>query len=559
MTIPRLVPSLASMRTFPPGGTGKFGSGQPDGNCEEPDEEPAVVSVLDSSVLDAPPDGATGVVVEGDGWLVGGSVWAQAATASTTVPASTAVRNGGIISALQSEVGCRPTVDAHIPANVPDPGSGVASAPPYHARVRPQVRPTAPETVLDHVAAVGDVVVPIANGEPVALLDVLEAHPERFEQVRIHQMHALHDRPYLHGKLRPALNHVSYFLSPVTRPAYHEGGLDFVPANFSEVPAVMRHHAEVGTVLAAASPIDRHGYFSLGTSADYTASFIGRVPFFLEVNAQMPRTWGRNQVHVSQVAGYTEVDRPLVGIEPPPSSDVDRTIAAFVAERIRNGSTLQVGIGGIPNAILAMLTDHEHLGVHTELLSDGVVDLIENGAVTGVEKTVNRGKVVGTFVLGTRRVYDFVNDNAAVELWPVERVNDPREIGRERRFVSINATLEVDLFGQCASETLGGRYWSGSGGQADFARGAMYSPEGQGFVVLPSTARGGTISRVVSQLGPGQVVTTLKNTVDHVVTEYGVASLRGRSLRERAKALIAIAHPDHRDRLRHEASSLGFG
>jgi acyl-CoA hydrolase len=424
--------------------------------------------------------------------------------------------------------------------------------------MRTAVPPDAPEAVLDHVGRTGDLIVPIANGEPVALLDVLEANVDRLDHVRIHQMHAVHDRPYLHGKLKPHLAHISYFLSPVTRPAYQAGGLDFRPANFSEVPAVMRDHAEVAAVLAAAAPMDRHGYFSLGTSADYTASFIGRVPFFLEVNQQMPRTWGRNQVHVSQIAGWTEVDRPLVEAVPPPSTDVDARIAGFVAERIGNGSTLQIGIGGIPNAILAMLRDHEHLGVHTELLSDGIVDLVESGAVTGVHKTVNRGKIVATFVLGTRRVYDFVHDNAAVELWPVERVNDPREIGREPRFVSVNATLEVDLFGQCASETLNGRYWSGSGGQADFARGAMYSPEGQGFVVLPSTARNGTVSRIVSQLGPGQVVTTLKNTVDHVVTEYGVAKLRGRSLRERAAALIAVAHPDHRDRLRHDAEQLGF-
>jgi acyl-CoA hydrolase len=261
---------------------------------------------------------------------------------------------------------------------------------------------------------------------------------------------------------------------------------------------------------------------------------------------------------VSQIAGWSETDRPLVEVPPPPPDAVDEQIADHVAERVANHSTIQVGIGSIPNAILARLHDHQHLGVHTELLSDGVVDLVEAGVVTGVSKTVNRGKVVTTFVLGTRRAYDFVHDNASVELWPVERVNDPREIGREQRFVSINATLEVDLFGQCASETLGGRYWSGSGGQADFARGAMYSPEGQGFVVLPSTAKGCTVSRIVAQLGAGQVVTTVKNTVDHVVTEYGVAQLRGRSLRERAAALIGIAHPDHRDRLRHDARTIGM-
>jgi acyl-CoA hydrolase len=418
--------------------------------------------------------------------------------------------------------------------------------------------PGSADTVLDHVGPNDDVIVPIANGEPVALIDELEAGVDRLEHVRVHQMHALHDRPYLHGKLKPQLAHISYFLSPVTRQAHALGGLDFRPANFSEVPAILREQANPGIVLAAAAPMDRHGYFSLGVACDYTASFIGQLPFFLEVNHQMPRTWGRNQVHISQIVGWTEVDRPLVESAPPPSTDTDARIATFVAERITNGSTLQIGIGGIPNAILALLIDHEHLGVHTELLSDGIVDLVEAGVVTGTRKTINRTKVVATFVHGTRRVYDFVQDNAAVELWPVERVNDPREIGREHRFVSVNATLEVDLFGQCASETLNGRYWSGSGGQADFARGAMYSPEGQGFVVLPSTARDGTVSRIVPQLGPGQVVTTLKNTVDHVVTEYGVAKLRGRSLRERAKALIAIAHPDHRDRLRHEADAFGF-
>ncbi|OWY62859.1 hypothetical protein B7486_56170 [cyanobacterium TDX16] len=272
----------------------------------------------------------------------------------------------------------------------------------------------------------------------------------------------------------------------------------------------------------------------------------------------MPRTQGRNQLHATQVVGVCERDAPLVEVHPPAVTDLDRATAAHVAERIRDGSTVQAGIGAIPNAILSMLVDHEHLGLHTELLSDGAVDLVEAGALTGIAKSTNPGKLVATFVLGTRRTYDFVHENAAVELWPVEVVNDPRTIGLERRFVSINATLEVDLLGQCASETIGGRYWSGSGGQADFARGARYSPEGQGFIVLRSTAKGGTISRIVSQLGPGQVVTTMKNTVDMVVTEHGVAELRGRSVAKRAEALIAIAHPDHRDRLRHDAKAMGL-
>ncbi len=424
--------------------------------------------------------------------------------------------------------------------------------------MRHAVTPSPAEAVLDHIEPGADVIVPIANGEPVRLLDALEANNAALDRVRIHQMHVLHDRVYLHGMLRPHLSHVSYFLSHVTREPFRHEQLDLAPANFSEVPRMLRQHTRCSLVLAAAAPMDRHGYFSLGTSADYTASFIGKVPFFLEVNPAMPRTHGRNQVHASQVVGVVEAQYPLVEATPPAVTETDCTIAGFVAERILDGSTIQAGIGAIPNAILASLVDHEHLGLHTELVSDGVIGLVESGALTGAHKTLNPGKMVTTFVLGTNRTYDFVNDNTAVELWPVDYVNDPRVIGQEQRFVSINATLEVDLLGQCASETVAGRYWSGSGGQADFARGAMYSPEGQGFVALHSTAKGGTISRIVSQLGPGQVVTTQKNTVDKVVTEWGVAELRGRSIHERARSLIRIAHPDHRDRLAREAKELGF-
>lgn len=410
--------------------------------------------------------------------------------------------------------------------------------------------------VLDHVEGGADVVVPIANGEPVAVLDALEQHHADLDGVRVHQMHVLHDRPYLHGGLRPHLTHVSYFLSHVTRPAYWAGGLELVPAHFSEVPTLLRR-VGCDLVVAAAAPVDADGCYSLGTSADYVASLVGEVPFFLEVNPRMPRTRGRNQVHVSQVVGTTEREAPLVEVPAPPVTDLDRRIAALVADRIEHGSTMQAGIGAIPGAILSLLRDHQDLGLHTELLSDGVVDLVEAGALTGARKTHGRGKHVATFVLGSQRAYEFVDENDAVELAPVDHVNDPRVIGREPRFVSINATVEVDLLGQCASESIAGRPWSGSGGQADFARGAMYSEGGQGFVVLRSTTKDGT-SRIVPRLASGQVVTTLRNTVDHVVTEHGVAELRGRSVAQRAKALISVAHPDHRDLLRHEARSHGL-
>jgi acyl-CoA hydrolase len=298
----------------------------------------------------------------------------------------------------------------------------------------------------------------------------------------------------------------------------------------------------------------------LGTNCDYTAPFIGLVPFFLEVNAQMPRTFGRNQLHVSQVVGWTEVDRPLVEVTRPQPNDADRTIAGLVAELVPDGATIQVGIGSIANALLAALHGHRDLGVHTELLSDALIDLVDRGVVTGSRKTLEPGKVVSTFALGTQRLYDFLHENPIVEMLPVDYVNDPRVIAEEDCFVSINATTEVDLVGQCASETVAGRYWSSSGGQADFARGAMYSKHGRAFVVLRSTAHtaDGEVSRIGAALTPGSMVTTLKNTVDHIVTEFGVAQMRGKAISERATALIAIAHPDFRDQLLKEACSLGY-
>ncbi len=415
-----------------------------------------------------------------------------------------------------------------------------------------------PDDVLRHVHDGDDLIVPLANGEPVSVLDAIEAEAERFDGVRVHQMHALHDRPYLHGKHRDHLLHVSYFLSPVTRPAFHERGCELVPNNFSEVPRLLRLTTKCSLVLAAAAPMDRHGYFSLGTNCDYVAPFIGTVPFFLEVNSRMPRTFGRNQVHVSQVAGWAEVERPLVEVPPSVPSALDRRIAAYVAERIPDSATIQAGIGSIPSALLEGLRDHHDLGVHTELLSDPLIQLVEDGVVTGTRKRLAPGKVVTTFALGTQRLYGFLHENPAVEFLPVDEVNDPRVIASEDRFVSINATTEVDLVGQCASETVTGRYWSSSGGQADFARGAMYSREGKAFVVLPSTAAGGEVSRIRATLTPGSMVTTSKNTVDHIVTEHGVAEMRGRSLSQRARALIRVAHPRFRDELAAEARRLGY-
>lgn len=402
-----------------------------------------------------------------------------------------------------------------------------------------------------------EIAVPIANGEPVRLLDELEARAETLHGVKIHQMHALRDRPYLHGAFRGHLEHVSWFLSHITRPAFHEGGCEFIPANFSEVPALLMAKGPA-VVLAAASPPDRHGYFTLGVCADYTAAMIGRVPFILEVNEAMPRTHGANRLHRSDVAAWTRADTDLVEVADPVITDTDRAIAGHVVDRIPDRATIQLGIGSIPTAVASFLSGHRDLGVHTELLSTPIVDLVESGVVTGVAKTHNRGRIVTTFALGTRRLYDFCDGNDLVRFLPVDEVADPRLIGREKCFMSVNSTLEVDLFGQCASESIGSRYWSGSGGQADFARGAQYSQGGEGFVVLRSTTSDPAISKIVPSLRNGAIVTTLKNTVDNVVTEHGVAELRGRTLSERARALIAVAAPQHRDQLAREAACMNL-
>jgi len=415
----------------------------------------------------------------------------------------------------------------------------------------------APEAVLDHIELGADLVIGVGNAEPVTVLDAIEAGSERLDGVRVHQMLPLRDRRYIDGEV-PNLRHVSWFLSPHDKDAFHGSGCDLIPNSFSDVPGLMRHLSGPKLVLASVSAPDRHGYFSLGCHAEYVAAMIGEVPFFVEVNRQMPRTFGENQLHVSEVVGWCEADYPLVELPEHETRDADRRIAELVAERIPDGATLQVGIGAIPDHVLGLLADHRHLGVHTELLSDGFADLVEGGAVTGTRKRTHRNKIITTSALGTRRIYDFVSDNPGVEFWPVDYTNDPRNIAREDHFTAINATIEVDFLGQCASESLGSEYWSSSGGQPDFARGAVLAEHGQAFIVLHSTARDDSVSRIVPQLHPGAAVTTFKNIVDRVVTEYGVAELRGSSIRERAERLIAIAHPKFRDELERSGRELGY-
>ncbi|MCG7334817.1 propionyl-CoA--succinate CoA transferase [Sporosarcina sp. ACRSM] len=414
------------------------------------------------------------------------------------------------------------------------------------------------DAIIDLIEEEADIILPIANGEPHKLLDILEENHTRLRNVKIHQLLALRERGYMLGETNGHLSHVSYFLSGATRRAYQKGTIELVPNVFHEVPRILQKTTNMSLIMATASPMDAHGYFSLGTQADYIAEFIGHVPFVLEVNDQMPRTYGQNQIHISQIAGYIENNVPLTEIEQPKIGEKDIKIAKRIIEEINDGDTLQIGIGAVPNAVMGMLKDHRHLGIHTEMLTDGVVDLVASSAVDGTRKFTNKGKIVTTFAFGTQRLYDFLHENPSVEFLPVSVVNDPREIAKEEQLVSINATTEVDLYGQCASETIGGCYYSSTGGQADFARGVRFAKHGRGFICLYSTAKNDTISRIQLQLTPGSVVTTSKNDVDHIVTEYGIAHLYGKSLSERAKALIAIAHPAFREELLFDAKKNGL-
>ena len=421
---------------------------------------------------------------------------------------------------------------------------------------RPAARATA---VLEHIRPGTDIVVSGANGEPVTVLDAIEAVGDRLERIRVHQALPLHDRPYHAGVFGDRLRHVSYFLTPKLREHFERGTVDLMPNDLSAIPALLRIATHDPLLLVSASPPDRQGYVSLGTNANYTAALMGEARVFVEVNARMPRTSGRNQLHLGRALGWVEADYPLASPAPVPITETDRTIARFVAERIPNGATLQIGIGAVPDAVAGLLEVHRDLGIHTELFADGLRHLVECGAATGALKRDGRFTAVTTDSLGSGDLYAFLDENRHVEFWPVDQTNDVAAVAAQPTFCAVNATMQVDLLGQCASESLGGgHYISSTGGQADFMRGAVYSDGGQTFIVTHATALGGKVSRIQPTLTPGAVVTTHKNLVDKVVTEHGVAELRGHTVRERAAALIAIAAPEFRDDLRSAARRLGY-
>lgn len=405
----------------------------------------------------------------------------------------------------------------------------------------------------------GDViVVPTGAGEPPALLQALSERRRDFRGVCIAQILPQAPYGYFDPETIEHVRHLGYFLGGASRAGAQQGWIDTLANNFSELPQLIRRGlTPADIVFSVASPMDEHGYFALSLGTDYTMAAIERAKaVVLEVNPNVPFAFGNCHVHISQVAALVENEAPLREVGLPTIGPVQEAIGRYVAEMVEDGSTLQVGYGAIPDAVVMQLRHKRDLGVHTEMMGDGLLSLIKCGAVTNRRKNYLPGRAIATFALGSAELYRYMHRNPGFEMHPVDFTNDPWLAGRNDKLISVNATLQIDLFGQCGSESLGSTPYSGTGGQADFVRAANRSEGGKSFIVLPSTAKDGRISRIVPTLHPGTLVTTSKNDVSYVVTEYGVAQLRGKSMGERARALIGIAHPDFRPGLEEQAARL---
>ncbi|MHB1652850.1 MAG: acetyl-CoA hydrolase/transferase family protein [Desulfitobacteriaceae bacterium] len=387
-----------------------------------------------------------------------------------------------------------------------------------------------------------------ACAEPRTLVEALVKRRD-LSEVRIAHMVAIGPAEYAQPGMERYFRHNSFFVGEGTRQAVNEGRADFTPLFFHELPRVLQE-LRVDVAMIQVSPPNKWGFCSLGVSVDYTkaACQTARV-VIAQVNELMPWTYGDTFVHISDIDRLIESTRPLLEVPSPPITPVERTIGEHIAGLIEDGSTLQLGIGAIPDAVLLSLQGKKDLGIHTEMFSDKLIDLVESGVVTCTAKNLNRGKIICSFFLGTKRLYDFVDDNPMIEFRTVDYTNDPVVIGRHDGLVSINSAVEVDLLGQVCADTIGYTQYSAVGGQVDFVRGAARSKGGKAIIAMPSSAAGGKVSRIVPLLKEGAVVTTSRNDVQYVVTEYGVADLRAKTNRERAGALISVAHPDHRENL----------
>jgi len=399
-----------------------------------------------------------------------------------------------------------------------------------------------------------------AAAAPSVLLDALVARAEELRDVGMIHLHIEGPGPHLAPDMATHFRHRALFVGPNARAAVNEGRADYVPVFLSDVPHLFaRGELPLDAVLVNATPPDSHGFCSLGVSVEAMHAAIRAAgTVIVQLNAAMPRTLGESFIHVDDIDLAVEVDIPPYEHRQVAIGELEQKIGGYVAELIPDGATLQLGIGAIPAATALALRDHRDLGIHTEMFTDSVAELVEAGVITGARKERNRGKIVTAFLMGSARLYQFVHDNPMIEMRSVDFTNDTHVIRTFETMTAINSAIEVDLTGQVVADSIGTRIYSGVGGQMDFVRGAALAEHGRAIIALPSTAAAGAVSRIVPTLGFGSGVVTTRAHVRTVVTEWGVAELFGRSLRERAAALIGIAHPDHRDRLRAEARTLGL-
>jgi len=411
-------------------------------------------------------------------------------------------------------------------------------------------RATSADAVVSHITSGMNVFVHGAAATPTPLLDALARRTD-LVGVKLWHIHLEGPLAFTAPEHTGRFRSISLFTGPGLREPVAEGRADFVPIFLSDIPHLFTSgRVKLDAALVQLSPPDRHGTCSLGTSVDTARAAVDTAGVVLaEINERMPRTHGHTAVPLDRVTAWTATDRDLPGHDLLPPSDVEDRIGAHVAALVEDGACLQLGIGGIPNAVLARLEGRHDLGIHSEMFSDGVVRLIESGAVTNAGKAIHPGRTIASFVIGSRRLYDFVDDNPLVEFHPCDRTNDTNLIRKIDRVVAINSGLEIDLTGQVCADSIGHRIYSGIGGQMDFVRGAAMSHGGKPIIALPSTAAGGGVSRIVAQLRPGAGVVTTRGHVHWVVTEYGAVDLHAATLAERGKLLASIAHPDHREPL----------
>ncbi|MFR1147742.1 acetyl-CoA hydrolase/transferase family protein [Anaerostipes caccae] len=422
---------------------------------------------------------------------------------------------------------------------------------PWKAEYREKL--VSADEAVSHIRSGQRIVFSHAAGESLVLSDALVRNRALFENVEIVHMVAMGEAKYCEPGMEKHFRHNSFFLGASTRKAAKEGRADVTPVYFSEVPELFRTTLPVDAVFLNLSPPDEHGYCSFGISVDYSKPAAMEAELVIaQINPSMPRTLGDSFIHISDIDYIVEADTPLIELPPAGISEVERAIGKNCASLIEDGDTLQLGIGAIPDAVLGFLKEKKDLGIHSEMISDGIVELYEAGVITNRRKSLHAGKSIVTFLMGTRRLYDFADNNPAVELHPVDYVNDPYVIAQNERLVSVNSCVQVDLMGQVVSASVGRRQISGVGGQVDFVRGANMSRGGKSIMAMPSTAAEGRISKIVPVIGEGAAVTTSRYDADYIVTEYGAARLKGESLRNRAKKLIRIAHPDFRRMLAEE-------